>query len=80
MGQKVLGDPARGSPMALGEQGYVSSQEGWHPVGNGCKVLNSCKLGISHVVGGPHSPWAKPGRRLGIEPPSLLGHVCSLPW
>ena len=29
MGQKVLGDPARGSPMALGEQGYVSCQEGW---------------------------------------------------
>lgn len=51
-----------------------------HPLGNGCKVLNSCKLGTSQVAGGPYSQWAKPGRRMGIEPPPLLGHLCSLPW
>lgn len=64
--------------MVLGEQGYVSGQEGC--LGTGHKVLNSCKLGTSQVVGGPHSLQAKPGRRMAVEPPSLLGHLCSLPW
>lgn len=76
------GGPGWGQPHGSGEAGVCvgSGVLALHPLGNGCKVLNSCKLGMSHVVGGPHIPWAKPGSRMGVEPQSLLGHLCSLPW
>lgn len=42
----MLGDPARGSPMALGERCVGSDGLVLHPLGSGCKVLISCKLGM----------------------------------
>lgn len=64
-GAEVLGDTARAAPRLWGSR-EVFAQD---PLGNGCKVLNSCRPGMSQDVRGPHEPSLAEG--WGLSP-----HLC----